>query len=87
MNGFSISFDVAELIKKENERNSLWDAITFAFLHTLAKHGDTFVAIKFGDDVAEWTKEKAEQLFKNIEKNGIKNTKQFIQNFDEELIR
>lgn len=86
VNGFSVSFESAKLIAEERNQKSLWDAITITFLRILAKYGDTFITIKFGDEVAEWTKKRAENLVEFIEKSDIKNARNLVQSFDEELI-
>ncbi|HEC57717.1 MAG TPA: triphosphoribosyl-dephospho-CoA synthase [Candidatus Syntrophoarchaeum butanivorans] len=79
VNGFPRSFRYAEILRDDVRRLGLNDGIVMTFLRILSESPDTFVAMKFGADVAREVSERARVLTRDFDLDKIKS-------FDEELI-
>jgi len=80
--GFEKTFGYATVIKDfAEEKRSINDAITHAYLRLLSEEEDTFVKMAFGTEKSKYVKEKA----KGIVNRGYELKE--IEGFDEELIK
>lgn len=80
--GFEKTFGYATVINDfTEEKKSINDAITHAYLRLLSEEEDTFVKMEFGTEKSKYVKEQAKVII-----NGGYELKE-IEKFDEELIK
>ncbi|MHC1592564.1 MAG: triphosphoribosyl-dephospho-CoA synthase [Methermicoccaceae archaeon] len=84
--GFEESFEGARMIRELEKRHTINDAIMLVFINELAQMPDSFVATKFGGEVADDVCNRARSLQSHIRAVGIHEAMDRVNEFDDELI-
>lgn len=79
IDGFERSFRYAEILRENVKKLGRNDGIVMTFLQMLSDHPDTFIAMKFGTDIAVEISKTASCLIKRFDREKIAS-------FDEDLI-
>jgi len=83
VNGFSMTFECAALIRNKVKKYGINDAVVLTFMELLSENKDTFIRTKFNMKKAEEVSIRAREI---LQKGDLDTIRDKIRQFDEELL-